>query len=383
MNVRLGTSRTILVGPVLDSDGVAKTDLAVAAILASKNGGNPAALDGSATLTHKQTGHYLLLLTANDISALGCLELSINSTTDAMPIKSLNVLTAAAWDALHAASGGYVPADMTHIHGTALTETATQLAGAFTKFFDVAAPTATCLSLPDAVPGEAGGGFIAGQNAATGITTALTANITGDLSGSVGSVTTKTGYALTGDYDAAKTAAQAGNAMALTSGERTTLAAVIEGAILAEGDGNAVIAAIVAAIDAADIDVITASVIAAEVKSQMQAAGTHLTLIKAVTDALPDAGALTTIAADAARLTAERAAVLTDWINAGRLDAILDIIAADTTTDIPALIATAQSDLDTLTGTDGATLATTQGNYAPAVAGDKMDLLDSIMEDVV
>jgi len=46
--------------------------------------------------------------------------------------------------------------------------------------------------------------------------------------------------------------------------------------------------------------------------------------IKAVTDALPDAGALTTIAADAARLTAERAAILTDWIDGGRLDNLLD-----------------------------------------------------------
>ena len=42
-----------------------------------------------------------------------------------------------------------------------------------------------------------------------------------------------------------------------------------------------------------------------------------------------------------------------DWTNAGRLDAILDIIAADTTTDIPALIATAQTDLDTITGASG------------------------------
>jgi hypothetical protein len=42
-----------------------------------------------------------------------------------------------------------------------------------------------------------------------------------------------------------------------------------------------------------------------------------------------------------------------DWTNAGRLDAILDTIAADTTTDIPALIATAQADLDTITDTDG------------------------------
>jgi len=37
-------------------------------------------------------------------------------------------------------------------------------------------------------------------------------------------------------------------------------------------------------------------------------------------------------------VTAARMATLTDWINGGRLDLILDIIAADTTTDIPALI---------------------------------------------
>lgn len=37
--------------------------------------------------------------------------------------------------------------------------------------------------------------------------------------------------------------------------------------------------------------------------------------------------------------TEARLAVLADWINGGRLDLILDIIAADTTTDIPTLIA--------------------------------------------
>lgn len=37
-------------------------------------------------------------------------------------------------------------------------------------------------------------------------------------------------------------------------------------------------------------------------------------------------------------------------------------------------LSTAQTDLDTLTGTDGATLATAQGNYAPAKAGDAMTL---------
>jgi len=55
-----------------------------------------------------------------------------------------------------------------------------------------------------------------------------------------------------------------------------------------------------------------------------------LDAIKAVTDALPDAGALTTIGTDTARLTAVRAAVLTDWINGGRLDLLLDAALADT-----------------------------------------------------
>ncbi|HDZ13378.1 hypothetical protein LCGC14_0643710 [marine sediment metagenome] len=61
-------------------------------------------------------------------------------------------------------------------------------------------------------------------------------------------------------------------------------------------------------------------------------------------------------------------------------DGTLNTIATDTTTDIPALIATAQSDLDKLTGSDGATLATTQGNYAPAKAGDAMDLVANAVD---
>jgi hypothetical protein len=44
-------------------------------------------------------------------------------------------------------------------------------------------------ALPNAVPGAAGGVFIAGTNAATTITTALTTTFTGNVTGSVGSVT--------------------------------------------------------------------------------------------------------------------------------------------------------------------------------------------------
>jgi len=167
----------------------------------------------------------------------------------------------------------------------------------------------------------------------------------------------------------------------------------VMGTILTEGGAGRLAAAIIKLFDVASPLLVASDVMrgtnsantvvpdaagvaptAAEIKTAIEAAGSHITLIKAVTDVIPDSGALTTIAADTARLTAARAQAIDDWINGGRLDLILDIIAADTTTDIPALIATAQSDLDTLTGSDGATLATAQGLYAPAKAGDLMGL---------
>ncbi|HUU82350.1 MAG TPA: hypothetical protein VM243_02495, partial [Phycisphaerae bacterium] len=75
--------------------------------------------------------------------------------------------------------------DLTKIHGTAITETATQLAGAFTKFFDVAAPTGTVNSIPDAVAGAAGGLLIAGSNAGTTTFSALTVTNATTLTGAV------------------------------------------------------------------------------------------------------------------------------------------------------------------------------------------------------
>lgn len=85
-------------------------------------------------------------------------------------------------------TSGVVKANLAQILGTALTETAGQIAAAFKKFFDKATPTGTINSLPDAVAGAAGGVFIAGTNAATTVTTALTTTFTGNLTGSVGSL---------------------------------------------------------------------------------------------------------------------------------------------------------------------------------------------------
>lgn len=80
--------------------------------------------------------------------------------------------------------------------------------------------------LPSATAGSTGGVFVAGTNAATTITTGLTTTFTGSLTGSVGSVTGNIGGNVTGTV-AGVTPAAAGAAMALTSGERTTLAGVV------------------------------------------------------------------------------------------------------------------------------------------------------------
>ena len=65
-------------------------------------------------------------------------------------------------------------------------------------------------------------------------------------------------------------------------------------------------------------------------KALIDTIDTVVDAIKAVTDNLPDSGALTTIGTDTARLTAVRAAILTDWIDGGRLDLLLDAIKAVT-----------------------------------------------------
>lgn len=79
--------------------------------------------------------------------------------------------------------------------------------------------------------------------------------------------------------------------------------------------------------------------------------GIHVHPVSQIADAIWDEPMAGHTTADTSGL------VLNDWQDGGRLDLIQDIIAADTTTDIPALIATAQLDLDTITGSDGVFLA--------------------------
>ena len=221
-------------GPFVDStDGVtAETALTIAQadIQISKAGAAFAQTSATTpTTTHDADGWYQCPFTTTDTGTLGTLDVQI-AMTGALPVwKHFMVMPANVFDSLVSGSAadlldvstvqlagtaqtardigasvllsmgtgtgqldftsGVVKASLVQILASAITGTAAQIAAAFTKFFDKAAPTGTINSLPDAVAGAAGGIFIAGTNAATSITTALTANITGSLSGAVGSVT--------------------------------------------------------------------------------------------------------------------------------------------------------------------------------------------------
>jgi hypothetical protein len=122
---RQSTARTVTVGPVLDADGVAVTDGVVADFKASKNGAAPAALNGSATLTHRNSGHYSLALTASDLDTVGSVEVVIDDTVNACPTKVITVVEEAVYDGLFAASavgyyldGAITTANVTRINGS-------------------------------------------------------------------------------------------------------------------------------------------------------------------------------------------------------------------------------------------------------------------------
>ena len=93
-----------MIGPVLDASGVAVTGSVVGDFKISKNGAAPAALDGSATLTHRHTGNYSLALTANDLDTVGTAQVTCDDTVNACAEKDLQVIEEAIYDALFAAS---------------------------------------------------------------------------------------------------------------------------------------------------------------------------------------------------------------------------------------------------------------------------------------
>ncbi len=199
MLLKQSTAATIKLGPFVDdADGkTAETGLTIsqADIRLSKNGGDIAQSHNAAGATHDELGYYDVPLDTTDTDTLGRLRVAV-SESGALPVwQDFMVVPANVFDSLVSGSdlldanasqlggtsqtgrdvgasvllssgtgagqldftSGVVKANLAQILGTALTETAGQIAAAFKKFFNVASPTGTVNSLPDAVPGANGG----------------------------------------------------------------------------------------------------------------------------------------------------------------------------------------------------------------------------------
>ena len=182
--LKQSTAFTFRIGPFLDTDGAAVTSLTIsqADIQISKAGGAFAQTSASPTTTHDADGWYQCPLTSTDTNTLGSLTVQIDEA-GAVPVwEHFMVLPANVYDSLIAGSDN-LQVDTVQVTGTA--QTARDIGAA----------------VPAAAAGASGGLLISGSNSGTTtlgaltITGALTgtggiaANITGNLSGSVGSVT--------------------------------------------------------------------------------------------------------------------------------------------------------------------------------------------------
>ena len=364
-------SQTRLIGPFVDDTDfkTAETGLTIANtdIKLSINGGS-SANKNSGGGTHIVNGEYAITLDATDTATVGELTASVSVAGALLVKKTFWVLEEAIYDALFGASAtGLLPANVTQISGDS--GAADNLEAAYDGTgYDVGGIDVSELNqivddllnggrldlLVDAIKAKTDqfafttGGKVdarvdyVGTNAvttpddfkATSVTVSdktgfslaasqafdLTGNITGNLSGSVGSVT--------------------GNVEGNVSGSVGSISDVTFPANFAALGIN------------------------------VSGHVSRVTLVDTTTDNTDmrgTDGANTTTPPSVSAIRSEIDS------NSTQLAAILE----DTGTTLPAQITTAQNDLDILTGTDGVTLATSQPNYAPAKAGDQMDLVDA------
>jgi|GEM_PF-1307413 len=206
MFLKQSTSAVVLVGPVLDASGVAVTTAVIGDFTLTKNG-TSATMSGN-TIAHSHNGHYAITLTAANTDTIGRLTISVNNTAQAMPVFRWDICQPSVYDAL------FTNATNTTGGLPAATGAITALAGAVSTYAggDTAGTTTLLTRLPSAISLSSGAVTVGTNNDKTGYSltagTGLgnqTANITGNLSGSVGSVTAgvtvttnndKTGYSL-------------------------------------------------------------------------------------------------------------------------------------------------------------------------------------------
>jgi len=97
--LKQSTSATVLVGPVLDSAGIAVTTAVVGDFQLTKNGSS-AALASPATATHSHNGNYLIALSTGNTDTAGRLVITVNNATQAMGSHRYTVLLPSVFDSI-------------------------------------------------------------------------------------------------------------------------------------------------------------------------------------------------------------------------------------------------------------------------------------------
>ena len=206
--LKQSTVATVLVGPLLDAAGVAVTTAVIGDFNLTKNG-TTAAMAAGATATHSHNGHYLISFITGNVDSMGRLVISANNVAHAMTAFRFQVAEANVFDALFG-GGDLLKVDVTQFGDTA---------GVFAA------------GIPDA-----------------------------KVAGTVTLASSQPSYA----------PAKAGDAMTLTSGERSATAAVVDAQLLSAGDATDLIASIVSRIGNTNID---EAVLVAAVKAALFEAG--------------------------------------------------------------------------------------------------------------
>ena len=97
--LKQSTAATVLVGPVLDSAGLAITTAVVGDFQLTKNG-TTAALANPATATHSHNGNYLIALSTGNTDTAGRLVVTVNNSAQAMGTHRYTVLVESVFDAI-------------------------------------------------------------------------------------------------------------------------------------------------------------------------------------------------------------------------------------------------------------------------------------------
>jgi hypothetical protein len=331
MIIRQSTARTIMVGPVLDADGVAVTDAVVGDMKCSKNGGAPAALDGSATLTHRHTGFYSLALTATDTDTVGSAQVTIDDTVNCCPMATVTVIEEAVYDAYFAASAlGYVanaPVNVAQLSGDSAAADNAE------AFFD-------------------GTGYAGTNNVIPTVTAVTTVN---GLAANTITATSIASDALT----AAKFAADC-----------ITAAKIADGAIDAATFAAGAITAAAIAADAIDADALAANAVT-EIQSGLATAA-GITALDGKIDTIDNF-----LDTEIAAILADTNELQTDWADGGRLDLILDARASQASVDtVDDFLDTEVAAILAAVDTEIAAIKAKTDNLpaSPAATGDAMAL---------